>query len=222
MRCVGRVTSSGSHIYSLTDFRSVRGLDTSLVLDLGRPLHLSDAAVQFLDEPVETWFRETFKPSQEELHAFIHRLSPLAAESAYVGSTLPQLMLEAGQLSELVALALASTGLPETSELEKYEVELHRLQFALKASLRQKQYVDAVKLALKAGGLTAADDLNRTQFRPIPILRHSASIPSVFRSSCPGGRSVRVGWVRIMRTRLVYCLAARRLPEMRAVASDGL
>ena len=134
----------------------------SLVLDLGRPLHLSDDAVQFLDEPVETWFRETFKPSQEELHAFIHELSPLAAESSYVGSTLPQLMLEAGQLSELVTLALASTGLPETSELEKYEVELYRLQFALKASLRQKQYVDAAKLALKAGEVTAGDDLNRT------------------------------------------------------------
>ena len=134
----------------------------SLVLDLGRPLHLSDDAVQFLDEPVETWFRETFKPSQEALKAFIRRLTPLAAESAYVASTLPQLMLEAGQLSELASLALSSTGLPETSELEKHEVELHRLQFALKASLRQKRYADATKLALKAGGVTAGDDLNRT------------------------------------------------------------
>ena len=134
----------------------------SLVLDLGRPLHLSEDAVQFLDEPVETWFRETFKPSQEELNAFVHRLTPLAAESAYVASTLPQLMLEAGQLSELVELALTSTGLPETGELEKHEVELHRLQFALKASLRQKRYLDATKLALKAGGVTAGDDLNRT------------------------------------------------------------
>lgn len=59
-------------------------------------------------------------------------------------------------------MALTSTGLPETSELEKYEVELYRLQFALKASLRQKRYLDAAKLALKAGGVTAGDDLNRT------------------------------------------------------------
>ena len=92
--------------------------------------------MQFLDEPVETWFRETFKPSQKELPAFTHRLNPLAGDSAYVASTLPQVMLEAGQLSELVELALTSTGLPEISELEKYEVELYRLQFALKASLR--------------------------------------------------------------------------------------
>ena len=134
----------------------------SLVLDLGRPLHLTDDAVQFLDEPVETWFRETFKPSREALVAFVLRLMPLAAESAYVAATLPQLMLDVGQLQELVALALASTGLPETSELEKYEVELYRLQFALKASLRQKRYLDAAKLALKAGEVTAGDDLNRT------------------------------------------------------------
>lgn len=39
----------------------------SLILDLGRPLHLSADAVQFLDEPVETWFRERFKPCQQEL-----------------------------------------------------------------------------------------------------------------------------------------------------------
>ena len=137
----------------------------SMILDLGRPLHLAEDSAQFLDEPVETWFRETFKPSQEELIAFIDRLTPLAAESAYVASTLPQLMLEAGQLTELLGLALTSTRLPETSELEKQEVELHRLQFALKASLRQKRYVDAAKLAMKAGQATAGDDLNRKIIR---------------------------------------------------------
>ena len=134
----------------------------SMVLDLGRPLHLSEDSVQFLDEAVETWFRDTFKPSQEELEGFIRRLTPLATESAYVGATLPQLMLEAEQLSELVELALASTGLPETNELEKHEVELHRLQFALRASLRRGRYLDATKLALKAGGKTAGEELNRT------------------------------------------------------------
>ena len=134
----------------------------SLVLDIGRPLLLSEDAVQFLDEPVETWFRETFKPSPDEVAMFIRTLTPLAAESAYVASTLPQLMLEAGQLSELVELALHSTALPETSELEKHEVELHRLQFALKASLHERRYLDAAKIALKAGGATAGDDRQRT------------------------------------------------------------
>ena len=130
----------------------------SFTLDIGRPLLLSGDSVQFFDEPVETWFREQFKPSPDEMAGFLRQLMPLATQSAYVASTLPQLMLEAGQMSELVDLALASAALPETSPLEKHDVELQRLQFALKASLRSKRYLDAAKLALKAGGVTAADD----------------------------------------------------------------
>lgn len=133
----------------------------SFALDLGRPLLVTDVSIQFLDEPVETWFREQFRPSSDELAEFIRGLTPLAAKSAYVASTLPQLMLEAGQFSELVTLALTSAALPDTSLLEKRDVELQRLQFALKASLRTKRYVDAAKLALKAGGETAGDDRQR-------------------------------------------------------------
>jgi hypothetical protein len=133
----------------------------SFALDLGRPLLVTDVSIQFLDEPVETWFREQFKPSSGEMAEFIRSLTPLAAQSAYVASTLPQLMLEAGQFSELVTLALTSAALPDTSLLEKRDVELQRLQFALKASLRTKRYVDAAKLALKAGGETAGDDRQR-------------------------------------------------------------
>ncbi len=133
----------------------------SLVLDIGRPLLLLNDSVQFLDEPVETWFREIFKPKKDELDQFIRDLTPLAGASAYVASTLPQLMLEAGQLSQLVDWALHSTALPETTELEKYDVEVQRLQFALKASLREARYLDATKLALKAGSVAAGDDRQR-------------------------------------------------------------
>ena len=70
-------------------------------------------------------------------------------------------MLEAGQFSEVVRLALTSGALPDASEIEKRDVELQRLQFALKAALRLKRYVDATKLALKAGGETAGEDRQR-------------------------------------------------------------
>jgi hypothetical protein len=45
--------------------------------------------------------------------------------------------------------------------LERRDVELQRLQFALKAALREKRYLEAAKLALKAGGETAGDDRRR-------------------------------------------------------------
>jgi hypothetical protein len=129
----------------------------SFAIDLGRPLILLGESVQFFDEPAETWFRDQFKPKAADFDSFIERLKPLASSSAYVASTLPQLMLEAGHISELVDLALSSTGLPEGSPVEKRDVELQRLQFALKAVLRTKRYTEAVKLALKAGGETAGD-----------------------------------------------------------------
>ena len=133
----------------------------SFVLDIGRPLLLTDRAVQFLDEPVETWFRERFRPQADEMREFIHDLLPLAAGSAYVAATLPQLMLEAGQFSGLVELALNSAALPESSTLERRDVEVRRAQFALKASLRSRRYVEAAKLALKAGEQTAGDSRRR-------------------------------------------------------------
>ena len=133
----------------------------SFALDIGRPLLLTAKAVQFLDEPVETWFRERFKPRPDEMSEFIRGLIPLAAGSAYVAATLPQLMLEAGQFPDLVKLALSSSALPQTSTLEKRDVEVRRAQFALKASLRSRQYVDAAKLALMAGEQTAGDGRRR-------------------------------------------------------------
>ena len=133
----------------------------SFALDLGRPLRVAGDTIQFFDEPAETWFREKFRPSAEAMTGFIASLTPLATKSAYVASVLPQLMLEAGKFSELVKLALTSAALPDTSPLERRDVELQRLQFALKAGLRSQHYLDAAKLALKAGGETAGDDRQR-------------------------------------------------------------
>jgi hypothetical protein len=144
---------------------SMSGVDAaaikSFAFDLGRPLLVTGDTIQFFDEPSETWFREKFKPATTDLAAFVTSLRPLASGSAYVASALPQLLLEAGHFEELVALALSSEALPETSLLERRDVELQRLQFALKASLRTRRYRDAAKLALKAGGETAGDTRQR-------------------------------------------------------------
>lgn len=138
-----------------------QGAIKSFAYDIGRPLRVSGETIQFLDEPAETWFRDKFKPNSQAFSGFIAVLKPLARGSAYVASMLPQLMLEAGQFSELVELALSSAALPEGSPLEKRDVELQRLQFALKAGLRAQHYLASAKLALKAGGETAGDDRQR-------------------------------------------------------------
>lgn len=137
------------------------GAIKSFAIDIGRPLLVAGDTIQFFDEPAETWFREKFKPSKDAMEGYIAGLTPLARTSAYVASVLPQLLLESGRFSELVELALTSSALPETSPLEKRDVELQRLQFALKACLRIKRHLDAVKLALKAGGEMAGDGRSR-------------------------------------------------------------
>ncbi|WP_145562674.1 AVAST type 3 anti-phage nuclease/ATPase Avs3a [Yersinia canariae] len=133
----------------------------SFALDLGRPLIVNGDTIQFFDEPAETWFQERYRPKEKELRQFIARLTPLTKNSAYAASVLPPLMLEAGQFSELVTLAMTSQGLPETSPIERRDVEFQRLQFALKAALRLEKYQDAAKLALKAGGESAGDSRQR-------------------------------------------------------------
>jgi hypothetical protein len=133
----------------------------SFAYDLGRPLIVTGETIQFFDEPSETWFREQFKPTAADLSAFITSIRPLSSVSTYVAAALPQLMLEAGQFDDLVALALSSESLPELNPLDRRDVELQRLQFALKASLRTKRYLDAAKLALKTGGETAGDERQR-------------------------------------------------------------
>jgi len=130
----------------------------SIANDLQRPLIVREDAVQFRDEPTETWFRQRFRPSGTELNAFISRLKPLAAQSAYVAAVLPALMLEAGLFDELVELALTGEALPQGSAIAKRDVELQRLQFALKAALRSKRYFEAIRLAMKAGGEAATDE----------------------------------------------------------------
>ena len=79
-------------------------------------------------------------------------------KTSYVASALPQLMLEAGQYGELVDLVLNDGELPDENPVDKRNASLQRLQFALKAALRNERYDDAAKLALKAGGVTAGND----------------------------------------------------------------
>ena len=124
----------------------------TFALEFGRPLLVKGNSVHFLDEPTETWFRETFKVVGADLTGFLERLRPLTDKSSYAASALPQLLLQAGRLEELVTLALSGGGLPSTNQLERRDVELQRLVFAIKAALQGGHHLAAARLALRAGG----------------------------------------------------------------------
>jgi hypothetical protein len=145
----------------------------SFIIDFDRPLLVANDSIQFRDEPAETWFRETFRPKPAALGKFIEDIRPLAKTNVYVAEALPRLMFEADRFAELVQMALHSEDLPDNSPLQRREIEAQRLQFALKACLRKKQYADAAKLALKAGGSSAG------QQRELQILQSNTDITGV-------------------------------------------
>lgn len=148
------------------------GAVRSFATDLGRPLRIAGDSVHFRDEPVETWFRETFKPPRERLIDFVETLRPQASHSAYVASALPELLLEGEFHDELVDLALSGKDLPEANPLERRDVEVRRLIFALRSCLRTERHLDAVKIALRAAGETAGEG------RQISLIQDNAELAS--------------------------------------------
>lgn len=122
----------------------------SFVSDLGRPLWLSDTSVQFRDEPTETWFREKFSATPDQIATYITRIEPLAHTYSYVAEALPSLLLQAEKYEDLVYLALSDELLP-SNPIDERNVRVYRLQFAFKAALKLRRFADANKLALRAG-----------------------------------------------------------------------
>lgn len=144
----------------LSDLTNIRSDQIrSIISDIGgHPIRLSDNNIQFVDEPTESWFRDVYKPKDISLlNAFIQKLKPLAINSVYAASVLPQILMDAGNYEELVELSLNSEMLPTNSTLETRKVELQRLQFAIKAGLKLGKYTEVAKLSLKAGGEVAAE-----------------------------------------------------------------
>ncbi len=129
----------------------------SFIADLGRPLWMTDNAVQFRDEPTEKWFKDTFIASKDNVINYIDKLKPIANQFSYIAETLPLLMHKAELFDELVELALSDEMLPEDNPIDARKVRIFRLQFAFKAALKKKRYFEAGKLALRAGEEVAGD-----------------------------------------------------------------
>ncbi|MCI2238116.1 hypothetical protein MO973_09675 [Paenibacillus sp. TRM 82003] len=146
----------------------------SFAAEFDRSIFFDQDTVQFRDEPTETWFRSTFRPSRDALLSLIGDVRPLAEVHPYLSATLPQLLYEAGLVRELVDLALSSDGLAAASDLEQREIAHQRAQFALKAALRDGREVDAARLAWTAGGLHAGET------RRVKLIRGNTDLAGEF------------------------------------------
>lgn len=134
----------------------------SFVYDIGRSLWLTENAVQFRDEPTETWFRKTCLAEKENIESYINILEPLALGNTYVAEVLPQLYLQAEQYDKLIKMALSDDFLPEDNPIDARNVRVYRLQFAFRAALRIGNINDAVRIAI-LGGEHSAGSKRQTQ-----------------------------------------------------------
>ena len=123
----------------------------SFAVIFGRSIRVTDNSLYFVDEPTESWFRDKFRPTGEALSKYIQALTPLANTDAYAAGSLPFLLLEARKYDELVAYALKSDFHDELNVATRKDINRQKLQFALKACLRSKRYLDAAKLSFSAG-----------------------------------------------------------------------
>lgn len=124
----------------------------------GRPLLVKDGAIQFRDEPVETWFRDRFAANPRDYAKIVDALRQSSDTDSYIAASMPQLLLGAGRYAELLALALTGQPFKKGGAVEQREVSLRRVRFALKAAIEKGRMADAAKLMLRAGEEVAVDD----------------------------------------------------------------
>jgi len=141
---------------------SLTGRDESLirsfVSDLGRGLVIEENAVQFLDEPTETFFRSRYPLSDDNADRVIRELSALSSSNGYAAASLPQVLWEAGRFEDLAALALSDAGLPVAGEVERRQIAQLRTSFALRAAIRVGDPAAVVELAMIAGAAAASSE----------------------------------------------------------------
>lgn len=123
----------------------------SFVADIGRSLWLSDESVQFIDEPTETWFRETYLANKVDFENYIAILEPVSGKHVYIAEVLPNLYLQAEKYEKLIEIALSDNFLPDDNPIDARNVRVYRLQFAFRAALKIKQYDDAIKISIRSG-----------------------------------------------------------------------
>jgi len=162
----------------------------SFVADIGRSLWLSDGAVQFRDEPTETWFKSTFTTSAGDYNAYIERLEPLAGTSTYVAESLPMLYLQAGAYDKLLQIALSDDMLPKHNPIDERNVRVYRLKFAFQAALRLSKFGDAIKLGMRTGEEVAGDQ------RQLFLLKENVDLLSILQSQ---DKAQQIAYRRLLR-----------------------
>lgn len=182
----------------LNDLATITDVDADAIrgfaVALGRGLFATGNILQFRDEPTETWFRTHHGLGLADRTMFVQTVKPLATTSAYVASTLPQLLFEADMFDELVEMTLSGTGLPgDADELQAQEIARARARYALGAMLRVGRNAEAALLAVAAGDMSSGHSRKITVFRTHSDLTAKFLGADVIEDLC-ASRELMVDW----------------------------
>lgn len=146
----------------------------SFVSDFGRGLIVTDEAVNFRDEPTETFFRQRYTSASAAANDLVAQLTAVGEENAYVAASLPQVLWGAQQYDKLMELGNTTPNGSKLTEIEQRQVSQLRTSFALLAAFKLRRLPDIVQLALVAGQAQASGD------RRYALLRDAADLTGEF------------------------------------------
>ena len=138
-------------------------IDKSLIIsfaaDLGLALFIKDEnnSIQFRDEPVETWFRKTFKATKEIFELIVTRLINLKDTNPYVAITIPRLLYGAERYDDLYNNAYSSQ-LNITDPIQQQTIIVENLAYSIKIATQQKDYLNLNKLLLELSKVLSIKD----------------------------------------------------------------
>lgn len=123
----------------------------------GRPILIRNDAVQFQDEPTETWFKDKFAQAAEHWGNMADWLEPSADTDAYVAAILPIVLHQAGRHDRLMELALGDALPEEADPVERRAIVLQRVCYGLRVAALRGRMTDTAKLLVRVAEEMAAD-----------------------------------------------------------------
>lgn len=123
----------------------------------GRPIRLISNAVQFRDEPTETWFRNNYRPDTAANARLADLMAPIAARHAYAALALPALLENGGRYDALLTLALHGEPFAGSDPVARRDVAHARAGAALRSAITRQDWTSVGKLLARA----AEDAANR-------------------------------------------------------------
>lgn len=142
----------------------------SFVADLFPLIESTGTGLIFRDEPTETLVVEMVGADAIARSELVARLQARQAHSIYAARALPSILIEVGEIDELVQLAFAPLHQADISRVARRAIRLARLNAAAIACASRGRVDDLTRIALDASRISSATERSDAYLRAHPDL----------------------------------------------------